>query len=96
LLLRERVASKQLDGMFIFNKDHVQIADGFIKMLCSNKIYELKCNLNLSKSFQDLDERGVLHKIMYRMYRIRIGIELYTTVYRLPVYMPPRGIFPCL
>jgi histone deacetylase 1/2 len=45
--VRERVARKQLDIRFISSKD--QIADGFTKTLCSKKLDEFKCNLNLSK-----------------------------------------------
>jgi histone deacetylase 1/2 len=44
--VRERVARKQLDIMFISSKD--QIADGFTKPLCSKKLDEFKRNLNLS------------------------------------------------
>jgi histone deacetylase 1/2 len=44
---RERVASKQLDFRFISSKD--QISDGFTKVLCSKKLDEFKCNLNLSQ-----------------------------------------------
>jgi histone deacetylase 1/2 len=45
--VRERVARKQLDIMFISSKD--QIADGFTKPLCSKKLDEFKRNLNLSQ-----------------------------------------------
>jgi histone deacetylase 1/2 len=45
--VRERVAKKQLDVRFISSKD--QVADRFTKTLCSKKLYEFMCNLNLSK-----------------------------------------------